>query len=68
MAKYYVNKTAQANGDHEVHETGCYWLSRATNTRYLGYFPSCYGAVVSAKVVYPTANGCATCSRACHTG
>ncbi len=29
MSGYCVNNTAQApNGDHEVHEEGCYWLGR----------------------------------------
>ena len=23
MAKYYINKNVQPNGDHEVHTTGC---------------------------------------------
>ena len=27
MAKYYVNKNTQSNGDHEVHTTGCNWQS-----------------------------------------
>ena len=27
MALYYVNNTAQSNGDHEVHREGCYWLT-----------------------------------------
>jgi hypothetical protein len=69
MAKsYYVNDTAQPNGDHEVHETGCYWLAQAIHTSYLGEFDHCAPAVAVAKRKYPTANGCATCSPDCHTG
>ena len=68
MAKsYYVNNTAQLNGDHEVHENGCYWLSIATSTTYLGEFDSCGPAVTTAKRMYSTANGCRHCSPACHT-
>ena len=67
MASYYVNQTAQPNGDHEVHREGCYWLSLATYTRYLGNFSSCGPAVAVAAVIYPTANGCAHCSPLCHT-
>lgn len=68
MYNYYVNNNAQANGDHEVHKAGCYWLSVAASTTYLGQFPSCHGAVAQARLTYPTANGCATCSPDCHTG
>ncbi len=28
MANYYVNKNAQANGDHEVHKSGCSWIPK----------------------------------------
>ena len=36
MARYYVNKNAQQNGDHEVHTTGCQWLPKSENRIYLG--------------------------------
>jgi len=66
---YYVNKNAQDNGDHEVHEDGCSWLSLATDTEYLGNFSSCFPAVAEARRRgYSTANGRFYCSRACHTG
>ena len=68
MANYYVNRTAQPNGDHEVHDDGCYWLSIAVSKTYLGYYGSCDGAVAEAKKTYATANGCATCCTKCHTG
>lgn len=68
MAKdYYVNNTAQDNGDHEVHEQGCYWLGRARDTSYLGMFASCREAMVPARVLHRQSNGCAHCSPACHT-
>ena len=47
--QYYVNDTAQPNGDHEVHVLGCYWLSIARSTTALGYHPSCSSAVVAAR-------------------
>ncbi len=69
MAKaYYVNDNEQSNGDHEVHEDGCYWLGLAASKTYLGYFDSCRAAVTAAKKHYQQVNGCATCSPACHTG
>ena len=68
MAKYYVNNTAQANGDHEVHEDGCYWLSQASSTLYLGHHANCALAVAKANIFYPnTANGCIHCAKECHT-
>lgn len=67
--EYHVNKTAQDNGDHEVHEQGCYWLSIAQNTEHLGNFSDCSGAVSEAKRRgYSTANGCKHCSELCNTG
>ena len=67
MASYYVNQTAQPNGDHEVHRQGCYWLSLVSSKLYLGDFLTCGPAVAAAKRIYPTANGCAHCSPLCHT-
>jgi hypothetical protein len=65
MSNYCVNKNAQANGDHEVHEAGCtYWPRDRVD---LGDFASCTGAVTAARKHYTQVNGCKTCSRACHT-
>ena len=49
MAHYYVNDNSQPNGDHEVHEDGCYWLGLVTSKTYLGLFESCFGAVLKSK-------------------
>ena len=67
MASYSVNDNAQSNGDHEVHESGCYWLGLAKSTTYLGNFTSCDPAVAAAKRIYRQSNGCAHCSPNCHT-
>lgn len=67
MARYYVNKNAQSNGDHEVHKQGCSFMPDESNREYLGDFPSCHGAVAKAKQHYPKSNGCFYCSRECHT-
>ena len=67
MAKYYVNDNAQDNGDHEVHKNGCVWLPKIVSKTYLGEFSNCHDAVKAAKKIYPTSDGCATCSPACHT-
>ena len=68
MTRYYVNKNAQANGDHEVHESGCLYLPAAENRVYLGDFSNCRDAVAEARRHYRQSNGCYYCSRACHTG
>ena len=67
MASYYVNKHAQANGDHEVHVAGCTWMPSPENKQYLGEFASCQPAVAEAKKTYPTADWCAYCSPACNS-
>lgn len=68
MARYYVNKNTQSNGDHEVHRTGCDWLPGTHNRIYLGDFASCGPAVKEAKKHYGQVNGCYYCARDCHTG
>ena len=65
--RYYVNKNAQTNGDHEVHQTGCSFLPDESNRIYLGEFASCGPAVSPAKRHYTQVNGCYYCSRSCHT-
>ena len=67
MAKYYANKTAKRNGDHEVHREGCSYLEQATSTQYLGEFRDCYGAVAMARRLFcQKADGCTVCSPECH--
>lgn len=67
MARYYVNKNAQSNGDHEVHREDCNWLPRTYNRVYLGQFSGCRNAVTEAKKHYLQVNGCYYCSYECHT-
>lgn len=67
MARYYVNKNAQSNGDHEVHKVGCSWMPEQENRIYLGDFLSCHDAVREAKKHYSQSNGCYYCCPACHT-
>ncbi|CAM5183763.1 hypothetical protein BTHI11S_01005 [Bosea thiooxidans] len=67
MASYYVNKIAQPNGDHEVHDNSCAKMTAPHNRDYLGEYTSCAPAVAKAKTMYRLANGCYWCSRACHT-
>lgn len=66
MARYYVNKHAQANGDHEVHKDGCSFMPAQENRLYLGEFSTCGPAVTAAKVQYASADGCAFCIPECN--
>ena len=63
--KYYVNRNAQSNGDHEVHQENCRYFP--SNAKYLGEFSNCKDAVNEAKKTYSTADGCKTCSPTCHS-
>ena len=67
MTRYYVNKNAQNNGDHEVHKSGCQYLPLEANRIDLGDFNNCQDAVAAAKKHYRQCNGCWYCSRSCHT-
>ena len=68
MASYYVNKSAQPNGDHEVHKAGCSFLPGADQRIYLGDFARCQPALKKAGEHYRDVNGCYYCSKECHTG
>lgn len=67
MATYYVNRQAQANGDHEVHTSDCAYIPSEANRLYLGKFSNCRDAVTEAKKHYAQSNGCYYCCRECHT-
>jgi len=68
MVRYFVNEVAQPNGDHEVHQFGCYYLELARRKRDIGEHDTCVTAVATAKRYFPQANGCSYCSRPCHAG
>lgn len=66
--RYYVNRNAQANGDHEVHELTCSFVPGESSRIYLGDYSSCRPAVTAARKHFSQVNGCFFCSRVCHTG
>lgn len=66
-SSHYVNKVAQANGDHEVHRQDCKYLPADHNRIYLGEYDRCQPAVAAAKAYYSQVNGCYFCCNACHT-
>lgn len=67
MSQFYVNKNAQANGDHEVHTTGCPVPPASENRLALGEYYGCSAAVTEAKRYYAQVNGCKFCCEPCHT-
>lgn len=67
MTKYYVNRNAQSNGDHEVHKEGCSYVPDENNRRYLGDFLSCQEAISEAEKLDPQADGCYYCTLEFHT-
>ncbi len=67
MARYYVSKNAQSNGDHEVHKSDCSFLPETENRIYLGDFVWCSPAVAEARTYFRQVNGCFYCANACHT-
>lgn len=70
MDKYYINRNPQWNSrDNEVHKERCVEIRDSKNLEYLGRFVTCHGALEEAKSRgYSDADGCATCSFACHNG
>jgi hypothetical protein len=68
MPKYYVNRNAQTNGDHEVHKHDCDHPPISVNRHDLGEHTNCQSAVRKAKETYSQSNGCYYCCRECHTG
>ena len=69
MPKYCVNRRAQSNGDHEVHnlDANCPYLPFTLNQIPLGEHATCESAVAAAQLLFETANGCYNCSTPCHT-
>lgn len=65
--RFYVNKNAQPNGDHEVHRYDCSWLPDMENRIYLGDFSTSQAAVREARRYYTKVNGCYYCCPESHT-
>lgn len=65
--KFYVNKKAQANGDHEVHRVTCSWLPDVENRIYLGDFDTSQAALREAHKYFSQVDGCCYCCPEIHT-
>ena len=71
MEKYYVNKNAQNDGYHEVHnldkEKDCHNPADSDNRRDLGEHLNCTSALIKARTYYKKVDGCKDCAPKCHT-
>lgn len=71
MPRFIINRNAQSNGDHEVHNasTGCSYMPVPENQIDLGTHATCHGAVAHARQQWPNhrSNGCYYCCNPCHT-
>lgn len=67
MDRYLLNRNAQANGDHEVHKSTCYFSPSSYID--LGLHSTCSDAIRYARSIYTNVriDGCIHCNRACHT-
>lgn len=68
MAKFCVGRRVLSNGDYEVHnlEADCPYLPNVLNQIPLGDHETCQNAVIAARVLFETANGCYNCATGCH--
>lgn len=64
---YYVNKNAQSDGTHEVHNSDCEWLPDVENRILLGSFNDGKEAVKAAKSYYSNVDGFYFCCKEAHT-
>lgn len=71
MAYFYVNKNAQSDGYHEVHNdnANCPTPPLLENRVRIGNFETCAEAIAACKNANPSLNidGCAHCCPECHT-
>jgi hypothetical protein len=70
VAQYCVNKVAQSNGDHEVHDRSAnkWCLPKPSNQQDLGTHNTCSSAVEAAKSYFKQVDGCRWCAPSCHSG
>jgi hypothetical protein len=70
MAYYYVNRNAQPDGYHEVHngDVNCPHPPLLENRVKIGYYASCADALAACRQTNPDLliDGCAYCTN-CHT-
>lgn len=71
MASYFVERRAQANGDHAVHDRSrcppaCF--PARGDAEYLGEFFDARQALAVANLRYPQVNGCPLCMPEVHIG
>ena len=67
MTRYFVNRNAQADDEHEIHTQYCPFVPRRPENRVpLGRFTRCQDALEVARRYYTQVDGCAICSPTCN--
>jgi molecular chaperone GrpE (heat shock protein) len=61
MKIYYVKKSKNSLGYHEVHTSDCSDLNDFVNEMYLGAFMNCLDALEAARKHYANVSGCLQC-------
>lgn len=64
MAKYYLNKNAQENGDMEIHAESCKYFPAEKNRILIGDYPNAEEAL---KAIREKIDGCVHCSKEAHS-
>ena len=67
MGLFYVDKSAQNNGDHIIHTATCTHSPDLKDRDSLGYHTACRTALDAAKKIHPQSNGCYYCSYSSYT-
>lgn len=67
MPNFYVNKNAQFDGFHEVHESECTQGANPEDQVDLGWHLNCHDAVLKAREIFDKVDGCAYCCEGCNT-
>lgn len=67
MDNYCVNTQAGEHGEHEIHRSSCLRKPVAQHRLDLGWKNSDQEALVAARTIYPTADGCYYCCPKIHS-
>lgn len=62
MAEFYIEKTAQENGEHLIHFSSCGLVKGIAAKDYLGSIASFESATIEALRTYRKTNACPACA------
>lgn len=61
MPRFYLNGSAQPNGDYEIHQEGCYWLDSVHKKKDLKIHKTVNAALERAKKYFDQVSACEYC-------